>query len=27
LLFYLTLRGHTFGAVRADDPEPDLRAD
>jgi DNA-binding NarL/FixJ family response regulator len=25
LLFYLTLRGH--GAVRADDPEPGLRAD
>jgi two-component system nitrate/nitrite response regulator NarL len=27
LLFYLTSRGHTFGAVRADDPKPDLRAD
>ena len=25
LLFYLTLRGHTFGAAGADDPEPDLR--
>ena len=27
LLFYLTLRGHSFGAVRADDQEADLRAD
>jgi DNA-binding NarL/FixJ family response regulator len=27
LLFYLTLRGHTLGAIRVDDPEPDLRAD
>ena len=26
LLFYLTSRGHTFGAVRADDPEPDLKS-
>jgi two-component system, NarL family, nitrate/nitrite response regulator NarL len=26
LLFYLTLRGHTFGPVQADDRETDLRA-
>ena len=26
LLFYLTLRGHTFGTGRADDPQSELRA-